>query len=219
MTDTTPGPKPPAVLAALRDAIASMPPIGKDSVNREQGFRFRSIEDVMPHARKAMTEHGLVLIPEIVAREIEKRTTARGAVIHTVHLHLRLTIASVADGSTLTASAWGEGADMGDKATSKAMTMALKSALLALLMVADHDDPDATTMEHTVHTPDHRPARRAAKSPEAQLAEQLGIVSREDKAAVKAWADAAGVPVAEVLEAIRIGVLAFEGGALVEVQS
>lgn len=122
--------------------------IGKDSLNQQQGFKFRGIDAVMQSAHRALTKHGVFFLPDVLDRERLDFTTGKGTQMEAVHLHVRFTFYGPA-GDSVSCSAWGEASDAGDKATGKAMSMALKSALLQTFCVptADTEDADATTVD------------------------------------------------------------------------
>jgi hypothetical protein len=115
------------------------------------GYLFRGIDDVYAALHDLFGEVGLVLLPRVIEREREQRPRASGnGVNYVCHLHVEFRFLA-ADGTSETASAWGEGADTGDKATGKAHSQAIKSALLAVFLIPTEassvDDPDATNSD------------------------------------------------------------------------
>src|SRR5262249_29439115 len=89
--------------------------------------------------------------PNVMERITSTRQTNRGSTMYEVNLHVKFTFFG-ADGTFFVASGWGEGTDMGDKATSKAMTMAFKYVLAETfaLATAEVSDADASSPEETV---------------------------------------------------------------------
>ncbi len=146
----------PTVIEVLARVIGALPAIGKDHENREQGFKFQGIDDVVARLKPLAARHGLVIAPDVVERIEEKRAVGRDGskIMHVVHLHVRYGFYGPA-GDHIWASAWGEGSDMGDKSTAKAMTGAFKSVLRQILVVADQasTDGDSSTPEDTVARP------------------------------------------------------------------
>ena len=128
--------------------MADMVPVGKDQENRQQGFKFRGIEQVIAAVRAAMIKHGVYFVPSVLARETETRATGGGKPMNVVHLWMKYTFYGPS-GDSVEAQAWGEGADLADKATSKAMSMALKYALVeTFCVVGEHlEDSDAAGEE------------------------------------------------------------------------
>lgn len=137
--------------------LAELPAIGKDQQNVEQRFMYRGHDDVMNALNPLLAKHGVYFVPDVVERVPSERTTARGSVMYEVNLHVRYRFYG-ARGDSFETSAWGEGTDMGDKSTNKAMTMALKSVLAqafaistAELSDADAGSPEETTRPGTPH--------------------------------------------------------------------
>ena len=136
----------PPVQVALARAAAAVGAIPKDDKNEDQGFKYRGIERILAAVGPALHKAGVVVLPEVV--DVHREEMVRGArqtVWRLVTLTVRYTFVGPG-GDQLTATVLGEGLDNGDKAVSKAMTMALKVALLQALQIADAEtDPDATT--------------------------------------------------------------------------
>lgn len=130
--------------------IDELPAIGKTQRNREQGFMFRGHDDVMNALNPLLAKHGVFVVPDVVERETNTRTTSRGSTMYEVNLHVRFTFYG-AGGDSFQASGWGEGTDMGDKATNKAMTGAFKYVVAQAfaLATAETSDSDAETAEET----------------------------------------------------------------------
>jgi hypothetical protein len=142
--------------------IAELPAIGKDQYNPQQKFHFRGHDDVMNALNPLLARHGVFFVPDVLDRVTSQRATKSGSTMYEVNLHVRFTFWG-ARGDQVTASGWGEGTDMGDKATSKAMTMALKYVLAQTfaLSTAETSDPDGQTPEETGGTSRGRePARK-----------------------------------------------------------
>lgn len=142
----------PAIHLAMSRIIGELPAIGKESENKAQQFMFRGIDDVLAALKPLLARHGVHYTPEVLERIAEVRSTRNGGTLYVVHLHIRFTFYAL-DGSSIVASAWGEGSDSGDKATPKAHTGAQKSALNAVLSLATKesaaDDPDRTSPEES----------------------------------------------------------------------
>ena len=131
--------------------LAELPAIGKTTLNPQQKFMYRSHDDVLNALNPLLAKHGVYVVPDVIDRVTAQRETARGSVMYEVNLHVRYTFLGV-EGDWVTASAWGEGTDMGDKATNKAMTMAFKAVLGQVFAVSTEEtvDADGGTPEETV---------------------------------------------------------------------
>jgi hypothetical protein len=130
--------------------LADLPAIGKDQKNQQQGFMFRGHDDILNALNPLLAQHGVFVVPDVIERVTAQRTTARGGVMFEVNLHVAYRFYG-ADGDHILASSWGEGTDSGDKATSKAMTMAFKSVLSQTFAIssAELSDPDGETAEES----------------------------------------------------------------------
>jgi hypothetical protein len=88
-------------------------------------------------------------------------------------LTVAFTLCSTADGGTITATVASEAFDSGDKATAKAMSVALRTFLLqAFMLPTDDKDPDADTYE-TKRSVDRSGADHLAKKA-AEIAVMVG---------------------------------------------
>jgi ERF superfamily len=130
--------------------VADLPAIGKDQRNEQQRFMYRGHDDVMNALNPLLAKHGVFVVPTVVERLVGERQTSRNATMYEVNLHVRYRFYGAA-GDWVEASAWGEGTDMGDKSTNKAMTMAFKNVLAQVfaLATAELSDADAGTPEET----------------------------------------------------------------------
>jgi len=130
--------------------IDELPAIGKTQRNEQQKFMFRGHDDVMNALNPLLAKHGVFVVPNVIDRKVGERQTSRGATMYEVNLHVEFTFFGKA-GDSFTASGWGEGTDMGDKATSKAMTMAFKYVIAEVfaLATAEVSDADAGSPEET----------------------------------------------------------------------
>ena len=131
--------------------LAELPAIGKDARNDQQKFMYRSHDAVLNALNPLLAKHGVFIVPFVLERIVDRRTTKSGTIMYEVNLHVRYTFVG-AKGDEFYASAWGEGTDSGDKSTNKAMTMAFKNVLAQTFAVstADTFDADSTTVEETV---------------------------------------------------------------------
>lgn len=156
MSDQTPerpAPEPPQPLTVLMGRVlADVPAVGKNSQapSNMGGYAFRGIEDVLAALKPAMARHGVFCIPDVIERLPTERPLGSGKVMFVVDLCIRWTFYGPL-GDTLTSTCWGQGTDMGDKATQKAMTSAFKSMLMQTFVIGDsatdaeaHDVPDTT---------------------------------------------------------------------------
>jgi len=143
--------------------------VGKDQRVTEGPvrFNFRGVDAVVQAVGPALRKHGVVFTPShVVSVEHERYTTAKGSLMDGVTVIVDYTIHGPA-GDTIAVAAAGQAADSGDKAVSKAMSVAYRTAILqALCIPTDEPDPDTTTHERAVS---HGPGAIEAVSPLTSL--------------------------------------------------
>lgn len=204
------------VVECIGRIIEELPAIGKNQRNQSQNFNFRGIDDVQNALTPLLGKYGVFYVPDVLERVPERRTTSGGSTMYEVDLHVRYTFYGPG-GDSISGSGWGEGTDMGDKATSKAMTMAMKYVLFQVFAIATAEqsehDADRTTPEET------RAGVVAETAVVLATEQQLITVLNRIKAVVEAaggeypqsWRDAIAQPnkpgtyKIETLEAMLIG--------------
>lgn len=160
-----------SVFEAWSAVMSDVQSVSKDSRNTQQNFNFRGIDAVMNTVGPALRRHGVMVIPEAVSETAERYETApkanatRGTAMVNRLVEVRFRVFGPR-GDYFTGSAFGEAADSGDKAMSKAHSVAYRTFLLqALTIPTDEPDPDASAHERTA------PARTAgSRNDEAQAA-------------------------------------------------
>lgn len=142
----------PKVYAAISAVMAVMAKegISKDRKNQQQGYNFRGIDDVYNALGKVMAENGLVILPRVVAKEREERTTSKGGMLMYTVLTVEFDLVSSEDGSKHTVCMVGEAMDSADKSSNKAQSAALKYAALQVFMIPTEGDNDADATTHEV---------------------------------------------------------------------
>lgn len=144
-----------AITAVMRDLAAEG--ISKSRKNTQQGYSFRGIDDVYNALSSALARHGLVMLPRILNRSMEERTTHKGGVLFYVTVEAEFDLVCAEDGSTHTIRTYGEAMDSADKATNKAMSAAYKYAAMQAFCIPTEGDNDADSTTHDV-TPATREA-------------------------------------------------------------
>lgn len=134
----------------IPEAMRRVGAIGKDSVNKTQGFKYRGIDAVYNALNPVMSELGLFIVPEILDHRREERETQNKAILKYSILTIKYTMFAP-DGSNVSCTVVGEGMDSGDKASNKAMSVGLKYACFQLFMIPTEEmvDPDQESHEVT----------------------------------------------------------------------
>lgn len=105
-------------------------------------YKFRGIDDLYNALNSLMVKHEVFCAPRITERTDSVVTTAKGTTMYRVCLTINYVFYSK-DSSSFECSMAGEAMDSGDKATSKAASMAHKYALLQTFCVPTEDIHDS----------------------------------------------------------------------------
>lgn len=138
-----------AMIAILQDVKA----ISKDKKNVSQGYKFRGIDDVVNVLHPIFAKHEVFVTSEVLQKDYtDSGRTEKG---HTIYHHFTIIQYTfhAKDGSSVSATATGEGADSGDKGLNKCMSAAYKYVLMQTFMIQTEDekDPDGETVEEVKH--------------------------------------------------------------------
>lgn len=159
---------------AMAAIMADIEAIGKTRKNEAQGFAFRGIEDVMNELHPIFSAHGVICVPILEKAEHRDAGVTKGGAVITralITMNYRFT---ATDGSAMGARMIGEGLDSGDKATAKAVSMALKSLLTGVFMIPTADVVDADYYSPTVDAREELALKaKDKKAIEAIIAQRL----------------------------------------------
>lgn len=175
-----PGAAPIHVL--ISRVMGDLAPIGKDRQNKEQGYSFRSIDSMYDALNRACAKHGVFTVPRLLDVEVSERDRgANKAPMQVVRTTVEYRFYGPA-GDHVEAVTVGQGMDVGDKATNKALTAAHKWALTQVFMppFTGLDDGDAHSPELPAHVP-------AEKSRLDVLVERVDALSAEQRAVFDEW--------------------------------
>lgn len=134
------------IYGKMAAVIADTMPVEKNGYNETQRFKFRSIDDTVSNVRKALIKHKVAVMPEVLKVEKGSYQTAKGSTMNTAEVLVSYTFVAE-DGSSVVTSMVGEAADSGDKAMSKALSMAFKYVLFQTFLCGTDGDPDSETVE------------------------------------------------------------------------
>ena len=133
-----------SIAAIMQEA----PAIGKEKRNKEQGFLYRGIDDVMNVFQPLLSKHKVFVVPEVLTQAREERAAKSGRNMLYSILKIKYTFFAE-DGSSVSAVVIGEGMDTADKASNKAMAVGMKYALFQVFCIPTEEmvDPDSETPE------------------------------------------------------------------------
>ena len=66
------------IYKAIAGVIADIGAVGKDKVNRQQGFKYRSVDDVYSVLNPALAKNRVFILPEV----LEENRTVRSNLTH-----------------------------------------------------------------------------------------------------------------------------------------
>jgi hypothetical protein len=179
------------VYAAIHAVAADLSELGieKGRKNQAQGFVFRGIDDVLQTLSPILKKHKLLMLPTQIERVATVTTSSTGKPMNHVSVTMEYKFVSVEDGSEQVIRMPGEGMDSGDKATSKAVSMAYKYACFQALCIpfegcedSDEDSPEIGKATAPGVKQDKPPAP-APKAPESPKAD--GFIDEKQRKAIK----------------------------------
>ena len=149
-----------SIYEAISRCMEEIGAVGKDAVNKQQGFKYRGIDAVMNAINPALVKNHVFIVPEVLEQQRQERTTNKGAVLIYSICRIKYTFYAE-DGSFIEAVTVGEGMDSGDKATNKAMAIAFKYACFQVFCIPteemkdpDEEPPDPVKPQFTPATPE-----------------------------------------------------------------
>lgn len=150
--------KEPMIYKAISEVMEDIGIVGKDSTNKQQGYKFRGIDAVMNALNPALVKNKVFVVPEVLEQRREERTSRGGGVLIYSICKIKYTFFTI-DGSSVHTTVIGEGMDSGDKATNKAMSIAFKYACFQVFCIPTEElmeDPDNDTQNPAPQKPDKK---------------------------------------------------------------
>jgi hypothetical protein len=136
------------IFELIPKVMADVGVIEKAKKNAQQGYKFRGIDDVFSAFQPVLAKHQIFYVPEVLTAATTDRETKSGGTLIYTNLTVAYTFYAP-DGSNIRAVVVGEAMDSADKSSNKAMSAALKYALLQIFCVPTEalEDADAQTHE------------------------------------------------------------------------
>lgn len=159
-TPTTPTKK---IYKQMSAVLADIDAIEKTRKNTQgSGYNFRGIDDVFNEIHPIFAKHSIFAVPIVIdfLRE-ERKSNSGGLLLYTV-LTVKYTFYAD-DGSSVDAIVKGEAFDSGDKSCNKAMSAAMKYAILQTFCIPTIEDKDTESSSPQVAPRDAKAPPRASK--------------------------------------------------------
>ncbi len=152
--------QPSLIYRKMIDLMCEIGPVSKDQKNIAQGFKFRGIDQFINALHPALAKHKVFMAPRCVSDSHEMREVVRsnGKTGIDKHTHLTMEYAFYAeDGSSVVIGPIpAEGLDSGDKSTTKALSAALKYALIQTFSIPTEDMSESDSDSPEIQ-PGHAP--------------------------------------------------------------
>jgi hypothetical protein len=126
-------------LAVVRRRLAY---VQKRGYNERKNYNYVTAADIAGAVGDILAELGVVVVPRLESISHEPSRTNRSEGEHVARVVMTYTFMDVDTAEEIAVKVAGEGLDAGDKAPYKAMTGALKYALLQSFLLATGDDPE-----------------------------------------------------------------------------
>ena len=146
--------------------------LAKEQQNKQQGFKFRGIDDAYNYLHDIFAKHQVFTVPRVTNIDREERLSKAGGVLLYTLLTVEYDFVAV-DGSKVTTCVIGEAMDSGDKSCAKALSIAHKLALFQITMLPTmlSADPDAETHTPMPKVPEEKPKSETPMAIRDQFAE------------------------------------------------
>lgn len=160
-------PEAPIAIASIMKVIAEKG-IAKSGQNEDEGYSYRTIDDILECLAELLPANHLIVIPNVVGTpEYVERRLSSGAGVTDVRLEVRYDFMSLLDGSVVSAVVPGHSLDQSDKGPAKAMAAAYKVVMNQVFCIVDKSAADPDQKSPMAGTP--MDAREAEKHEKAIL--------------------------------------------------
>jgi len=194
----------PLIYGRLAKIFTEVPAVGKDKqMESGQKYPYRSTDDIVIAIKPLLAKYGVMCLPKLQKIKRETYDREKSGKIVMVTVEMVYTFLCCEDRSTVEIGPFpAEAIDYGDKATAKALTMALKSMLSEVFLIPVHDaldtDGDAKNLDDARTTPEksgpeakpfQEPSEKEWEIIEAITAQMLanGIDIVPDKVKAACW--------------------------------
>jgi hypothetical protein len=157
--------------------------ISKDRSNQQQGYKFRGIDDCLNALAPLLSRSNLVILPEVLERDVVERQTKSGGALFYVTVKVKYAFVNSEDGSRHDVVTYGEAMDSADKATNKAMSAAYKYAVIQAFCIPTEGENDADAVTHDVAAKRAQVYTQQKQTAQAKIAElrEQGLPRTEEE--------------------------------------
>lgn len=151
---------PMSIYRAMPAVMRDVGPVAKARRNAQQGYDFRGIDEVYEAVQLILAKHGIFVVPYVQGQVREERATKDGKGVLTYTILTVDHTFYAEDGTSVVARTVGEAMDSGDKSSNKAMSAAMKYALIESLCIPTREPKD-TENDSPEPAPRSQPAKPA----------------------------------------------------------
>ncbi|GAA3878704.1 hypothetical protein GCM10022243_49270 [Saccharothrix violaceirubra] len=171
-------PRDEPIVKVMARVMAEVRAVGKGDKNTFHNFFFRGIDRILDNVGPALRAHGVVPTPSLLTLESRDTKTEKNKTAREITVWVKYTFHGPA-GDSMECIVPGEAQDTGDKAVSKAMAVAYRTALIQVLAIPTRElDPDARSYERT--STDGGPSVTELKRSIWAAAQERGWIAEDD---------------------------------------
>ena len=195
------------IYGAIIGVMGDIGAIGKGKKNQQQGFMYRSVDDVMNALQPLLVKHRVFIVPNIIKQTREERQTKQGGNLIYSVCDIEYTFYAE-DGSSIKCTVTGEGMDSGDKATNKAMAIAFKYACFQVFCIPTEEMKDPDSEVHEVKQK-ATPSEKQIDAPTEAEIEKIksGLINKVQIASIEAELQRTGVKPLQICEQYNVATL------------
>ncbi len=152
------------IYKAIANVMQDIGAVGKDAVNGDDGYKYRSIDAVMNALNPAMVKNGVIAVPKVIESRREERAKKDGSGLIFSVVKVSYTFYAE-DGSSVETIVIGEAMDDGDKSMNKAMSAAYKYACFQTFCIPtgemiDFEKDSPKTLAKVANIEDHKSVKK-----------------------------------------------------------
>lgn len=129
----------------LAEVMAAVDRVPKNGVNAFHGYKFATEADISAAIRMELSKRNIAVLVSSRISEVRPGKTPKGKDTYLTDVACSVTFACGTTGESVTVEAAGTGDDPSDKGTYKAITGAVKYALMKTFLVPTGDEPESST--------------------------------------------------------------------------
>jgi hypothetical protein len=131
------------LISKLAEVMKQVKYIQKTGYNSFHKYKYATESDVTEAVREQLAKLNVIMIPSVKSCTNRPHTTSKGNTEYIVTVEVDFTFYDGDSSETIVLTSFGEGQDSGDKGVYKAITGAVKYALMKAFMIPTGDDPEA----------------------------------------------------------------------------